>query len=200
MENGEAASVTMGALESLEDYTAMLVAFRAGRVDLERPVFLALTPTVIDPSRAPEGKHTFKVISFLPYELAEGPERWDSIKQDVSNALFDRLSRLSPNLSRRIVLGERVESPLDLERRNPANWRGSCHGGANSPEQSGYFRPVEGWSSYRTPVDGLYQNGACVHPGGSVSGLPGRNCAEVLLRDLGSSLDEAIAGKRAAAS
>jgi len=77
---------------------------------------------------------------------------------------------------------------LDLERRNPANWRGSCHGGAASPEQSGYFRPVEGWSSYRTPVAGLYQTGACTHPGGSVSGLPGRNCATVLLEDLGSSL------------
>jgi hypothetical protein len=46
-------------------------------------------------------------------------------------------------------------------------------------------------------VTGLYQNGACAHPGGSVSGLPGRNCAEALLRDLGSSLDEAIAGKKA---
>jgi phytoene dehydrogenase-like protein len=195
MEHGLETSVTMGALESLDAYAAMLAAFRAGRIDLKEPVFLALTPTVIDPTRAPAGRHTFKVISFLPYELAGGPEHWDSIKQDVSSELFDRLSRLSPNLSRRIVMAERVESPLDLERRNPANWRGSCHGGANSPEQSGYFRPVEGWSSYRTPVTGLYQNGACAHPGGSVSGLPGRNCAAVLLRDLGSSLDEAIVGK-----
>ena len=97
-------------------------------------------------------------------------------------------------------MAEHVESPLDLERRNPANWRGSCHGGANSPEQSGYFRPVEGWSSYRTPIEALYQTGACTHPGGSVSGLPGRNCAAVLLRDLGSSLEEAIAGTRIAAS
>jgi phytoene dehydrogenase-like protein len=195
MEGGAATSVTMGALESLDSYAAMLVAFRAGRIDLEEPVFLALTPTAIDPSRAPAGKHTFKVVSFLPYELAEGPEHWDKIKQDVSSVLFDRLARLSPNLSRSIVLAEHVDSPLDLERRNAANWRGSCHGGANSPEQSGYFRPVEGWSSYRTPVTGLYQNGACTHPGGSVSGLPGRNCAEVLLRDLGSSLDEARAGR-----
>ena len=46
---------------------------------------------------------------------------------------------------------------------------------------------------HRTPVDGLYQNGSCTHPGGSVSGLPGRNCAQVLLGDLGSSLEEAIA-------
>jgi phytoene dehydrogenase-like protein len=185
-------SVTMGALESLDSYDAMLRAFRSGQVDLDEPVFLALTPTVIDPSRAPAGQHTFKVISFLPYELADGPEQWDRIKSDVSNALFERLARYSPNLSRRIVLAEHVDSPLDLERRNPANWRGSCHGGANSPEQSGYFRPVKGWSSYQTPVSGLYQNGACTHPGGSVSGLPGRNCAQVLLRDLGSSLDQAI--------
>jgi phytoene dehydrogenase-like protein len=193
---GGQASVTMGALESLDAYGAMLAGFRAGRIDVEQPVFLALTPTVIDPARAPSGQHTFKVVGFLPYELAEGPEHWDHIKTDVSNQLFDRLSRLSPNLSRRIVLGEHIDSPLDLERRNAANWRGSCHGGANTPDQSGSFRPVEGWSSYRTPIAGLYQNGACTHPGGSVSGLPGRNCADVLLRDLGSSLEAAI-GKKA---
>ena len=190
-------AVTMGALESLDSYDAMLRAFRAGRIDLGEPVFLALTPTVIDPSRAPAGNHTFKVISFLPYEPAGGPEQWDSIKNDVAQQLFERLARYSPNLSRRLVLAEHIESPRDLERRNPANWRGSCHGGANSPEQSGYFRPVEGWSSYRTPVTGLYQNGACTHPGGSVSGLPGRNCARALLEDLGSSLDEAIASRNA---
>jgi phytoene dehydrogenase-like protein len=200
MTDGLGASVTMGALESLDAYAAMLAAYRAGRIDLREPVFLSLTPTVIDAGRAPAGKHTFKVVSFLPYELAQGPEHWDSIKQDVSNELFERLSLLSPNLSRRIVMAEHVESPLDLERRNPANWRGSCHGGANSPEQSGYFRPVEGWSSYRTPVAGLYQTGACTHPGGSVSGLPGRNCAEVLLRDLGSSLADAISGRGAIVS
>jgi phytoene dehydrogenase-like protein len=195
--SGDAArpSVTMGSLESLDAYASMLAAFRAGRIDLDRPVFLALTPTVIDPSRAPTGKHTFKVISFLPYELTEGPEHWDQLKTQVSVELFERLARYSPNLSRRIVLAQHVDSPVDLERRNPANWRGSCHGGANSPEQSGYFRPVEGWSSYRTPVEGLYQNGACAHPGGSVSSLPGRNCARVLLQDLGSSLEEAI-GRR----
>jgi phytoene dehydrogenase-like protein len=190
-------AVTMGGLESLDAYASMLRAFRGRRIDLENPVYLALTPTVIDPSRAPAGKHTFKVVSFLPYDLAEGPEQWDRIKGEVSRELFEKLARYSPNLSRRIVLAEHVDSPLDLERRNPANWRGSCHGGANSPEQSGYFRPVEGWSSYRTPVPGLYQNGACTHPGGSVSGLPGRNCARILLQDLGSSLEDAITSKRA---
>jgi phytoene dehydrogenase-like protein len=194
-EAGPMESVTMGGLESLGSLQRMLTAFRAGRLDLDDPVFLAITPTVIDPSRAPAGKHTFKLISFLPYHLAEGPEHWDEIKENVATRLFERLAPLTTNLTERIVLARHVDSPLDLERRNPANWRGSCHGGASTPDQSGYFRPVEGWSSYRTPVEGLYQTGACTHPGGSVSGLPGRNCAAILLQDLGSSLDDAIRRK-----
>jgi phytoene dehydrogenase-like protein len=194
-EAGAMESVTMGGLESLSSLHRMLRGYRTGQLDLEDPVFLAITPTVIDASRAPAGKHTFKLISFLPYELAEGPEQWDRIKEQVADRLFDSLAPLTSNLSERIVLGRNVKSPLDMERRNPANWRGSCHGGASTPDQSGYFRPVEGWSTYRTPVDGLYQTGACTHPGGSVSGLPGRNCAGVLLQDLGSSLDEAIQQK-----
>ena len=185
-------SVTMGGLESVGSLERMLRAFRAGQLDLDEPVYLAITPTVIDSSRAPAGKHTFKLISFLPYQLAEGPGYWDEIKEDVATRLFDQLAPLTTNLTERIVLARYVNSPLDLERRNPANWRGSCHGGASTPEQSGYFRPVEGWSTYRTPVPGLYQTGACTHPGGSVSGLPGRNCAAILLEDLGSSLDHAI--------
>jgi phytoene dehydrogenase-like protein len=191
-ENGPMESVTMGGLESLGSLQRMLQAYRTGRLDLEDPVFLAITPTVIDASRAPAGKHTFKLISFLPYELVQGPEHWDHVKDVVADRLFEALAPLTTNLSGRIVLGRNVNSPLDMERRNPANWRGSCHGGASTPDQSGYFRPVEGWSTYRTPVEGLYQTGACTHPGGSVSGLPGRNCAAILLQDLGSSLNQAI--------
>ncbi len=191
-ESGSMESVTMGGLQSLDSLHRMLTGYRTGRLDLDDPVFLAITPTVIDTSRAPAGKHTFKLISFLPYQLAEGPQHWDLVKDQVADRLFEALAPLTSNLSKRIVLGRNVASPLDMERRNPANWRGSCHGGASTPDQSGYFRPVEGWSTYRTPIEGLYQTGACTHPGGSVSGLPGRNCAAILLQDLGSSLDQAI--------
>jgi phytoene dehydrogenase-like protein len=187
-ESGPMESVTMGGLQSLASLQRMLNGYRSGRLDLDDPVLLAITPTVIDATRAPAGKHTFKLISFLPYALAEGPEHWDQVKEQVADRLFAALAPLTSNLSERIVLGRNVASPLDMERRNPANWRGSCHGGASTPDQSGYFRPVEGWSTYRTPVEGLYQTGACTHPGGSVSGLPGRNCAAILLQDLGSSL------------
>jgi phytoene dehydrogenase-like protein len=45
------------------------------------------------------------------------------------------------------------------------------------------------------PIPGLYQTGATTHPGGSVSGGPGRNAAMVMLKDFGKSLDEVIKKK-----
>ena len=50
---------------------------------------------------------------------------------------------------------------------------------------SGGLRPAPGWGSHRMPIAGLYQTGATTHPGGSVTGAPGRNAAMVLLHDLG---------------
>jgi hypothetical protein len=46
------------------------------------------------------------------------------------------------------------------------------------------------------PIPGLYQTGSTTHPGGSISGGPGRNAAVVMLKDFGRSLDEVVA-KRA---
>jgi hypothetical protein len=43
------------------------------------------------------------------------------------------------------------------------------------------------------PIPGLYQTGSTTHPGGSISGGPGRNAATVMLKDFGMSLDEVVA-------
>ena len=53
---------------------------------------------------------------------------------------------------------------------------------------------MPGWSGYRLPIAGLYQTGATTHPGASVTGAPGRNCAQVVLADLGLRLADVIAG------
>jgi phytoene dehydrogenase-like protein len=86
-----------------------------------------------------------------------------------------------------------VESPLDLERRNPHNWHGSCHGGAQNAAQAAALRPAAGWAQHRMPIPGLYQTGSTTHPGGSISGGPGRNAAAVMLKDFGTSLDAIVA-------
>ena len=50
--------------------------------------------------------------------------------------------------------------------------------------QMGVFRPVAGWSDYRTPIKGLYICGSASHPGGGVTGIPGRNAAQEILKDI----------------
>jgi beta-carotene ketolase (CrtO type) len=47
------------------------------------------------------------------------------------------------------------------------------------------FRPTPSLASYRTPIDGLFLTGAGTHPGGGITGVPGRNAAAVVLRALG---------------
>ncbi len=166
--------------------------FQRGIVAADDPVLLVLCPTVVDPSRAPAGNHTLKVVGIQPYELAEGPERWDELMPEVAAANLDHLRRYAPNVTDDTILAAALKSPLDLERMNAHNWHGSCHGGDMSPDQSGTLRPAAGWAQHRTPLPGLYQTGATTHPGGSVSAGPGRNAAQVLLADLGSSLEAAI--------
>jgi phytoene dehydrogenase-like protein len=46
-------------------------------------------------------------------------------------------------------------------------------------------RPVLGHGDYRGPVKGLYMCGAATHPGGGVTGAPGRNAAREILWDRG---------------
>jgi phytoene dehydrogenase-like protein len=184
---GPITSVAAGTPQSADRMLRLATDFRAGGVSTTEPVLLILCPTVADPSRAPEGLHTLKVIGFQPYELAAGPQRWDEIKAEVSEANLAELRRYAPNLTDEAILASAVKSPLDLERMNAHNWHGSCHGGDAGPAQSGELRPVPGWAGNRMPIPGLYQTGATTYPGGSVSGAPGRNAAQVLLADLGRS-------------
>jgi phytoene dehydrogenase-like protein len=88
--DGATPSVAMGAAGSLENLLAACEDFRDGRLHLDDPMLLCVCSSVVDPSRAPEGKHTLKVISYLPYDLPEGPERWDSIKGEVSGEWLGR--------------------------------------------------------------------------------------------------------------
>lgn len=190
---GARSPVAAGIPTSVERILRVGTEFHRGHVATDDPVLLVICPTACDPSRAPAGKHTLKIIGFQPYELPGGPERWDAIKHDVAAANLAHLRRFAPNLTDDVILASVVKSPLDLERFNAHNWHGSCHGGDMDPAQSGANRPVPGWAQHRMPLPGLYQTGATTHPGGSVSAGPGRNAAMVMLKDFGASLEEALA-------
>jgi len=192
VDGGTLSVVGAGVAQTAERQLRVESDFNHGNVATDQPVLLVLTPSVEDSTRAPEGKHMLKVVNLQPYSLREGPERWDEIKEEVAANNLAELRKYAPNLTDEKILATEIRSPLDLERYNRHNWHGSCHGGDMSPSQSETLRPVPGYAQHRMPIPGLYQTGATTHPGGSVTGAPGRNAAMVLLKDLGRDLNEVI--------
>jgi beta-carotene ketolase (CrtO type) len=156
------------------------------------PLIVSWNDSVIDPSRAPAGKHLKKfVVLGLPYEIKgdatgriQGTD-WDQVKDQYADYLIDMITAdYMPDLKAKLL--KRVaHSPLDLERKLSSAVHGTiCHG-AMLPYQTGSMRPIPEMGQYRSPVANVYLCGSGSHPGPGVSMAPGRNAAEIICADLG---------------
>jgi phytoene dehydrogenase-like protein len=193
--DGPRAAVSAGTVGWPEEVLALGRAVRDGRPHDEGvPWLLVATPTLVDPDRAPEGHHTVKLLSPQTWELPEGASSWEEHKETVFRRQLEHLRRFIPNLSGEHILTSYVKSPEDIERSNQHMIHGAFHGGDRSYAFSGRNRPVPGFSDHRMPIPGLYQTGGTTSVGGSVTGVPGRNAAIVMLSDLGHDPEEVIAG------
>ncbi len=133
-----------------------------------------------DDSLAPAGKHILTCfVQYVPYHLREG--NWDDKRELLGDRVVKKIFEYAPNVPGAIV-ARQVLTPLDLERTYGLTEGNIFHGDLRL-EQLFFMRPVPGWAQYRTPVDGLYLCGAGAHPGGGVTGAPGRNAAHQALRD-----------------
>lgn len=195
VQGGALSPVEAGILVSPERALRFGFDDQSGAVNMDDPPMQIICPTAADPTRAPAGMHSIKIVGWQPYELKEGPDHWDQIKEEVSNGYLKLLRRYAPNMTEDKILARFITSPRDLERMNPHFWHGSAHGGAQSASQTGPMRPMPGWAQHKMPIPGLYQTGATTHPGGSVTGGPGRNAATVILKDLGTSIEEVVSKK-----
>lgn len=169
-----------GGLGTPEGFARQIDAHARGDADTTDPWLLVVDQTVVDPGRAPDGGATFKILTVAPYDRSDGRD-WAEAKEGYAAALLDLVRRRATGLDESDILAWRAESPVDVARHNPHNVGGSCHGGEFLLD--GEVLP--GWPTYRTQVPGLFLTGATTHPGGSVSGRPGRNAARAVLADLG---------------
>ena len=104
-------------------------------------------------------------------------------RDEVADLMIATVDAVAPNFARS-VLGRRVLSPLDLEREFGLIGGDIFHG-ALSLDQLFSARPVLGNADYRMPITDLYLCGSGAHPGGGVTGIPGRNAAREILKDAG---------------
>jgi phytoene dehydrogenase-like protein len=157
----------------------------AGLLSAE-PVLVVGQPTAIDPSRAPAGRHILWVqVRVLPAEIrgdAAGTiaaRAWDSVKESYADRVVDLIERYAPGTKQKI-LARHVESPADLERRNPNLVGGDNLAGSHHLSQNFLFRPFAGWTRYRTPVRDLYLIGASTWPGAGTGAGSGYMLAKML--------------------
>ena len=150
---------------------------RDGRT-MPRMALLANTPSLIDDTLAPAGRHVFSLEAlFTPYSLQGGwantdePERW--LKKFGS-----------------LVQPEFIDSIIDWRVMSPANYESEFHlpkGHATSfaggPLAAFLGSPPE-LTRYHTPIKGLYLTGAATFPGAGVWGASGRNAALTILKEM----------------
>jgi phytoene dehydrogenase-like protein len=141
------------------------------------PVMEITLPSLTDPSFAPaDGAVLSAVVQYAPYDLREG---WEVGKPKFMAAIMASLERYAPGIGASVV-GSELLTPVDIERqfRMPG---GHWHHGELQVDQLLLNRPTFGVSGYDTPLEGLYLASAGSHPGGGISGLPGRNAARHIL-------------------
>ncbi|MEO0064668.1 MAG: hypothetical protein RLZZ377_1094 [Chloroflexota bacterium] len=145
------------------------------------PVVEAMIPTLIDPSLTNDKRHLLSaVVQYAPVDLKGG---WTA---DARKTLADRavavLETVAPGIGGHIVARQLI-TPADLQ----SDW-GATGGHAmhvnEGFDQFAQWRPLYGIGRYETPIDGLFLSGAGTAPGGGVTGAPGANAAEKLIRHL----------------
>jgi phytoene dehydrogenase-like protein len=145
------------------------------------PVVNFSVPSMVDASLAPAGYHTASIWIYpAPAQLDEGS--WDDVREQVAERLIDQITADAPNF-RRAIRHYKLRTPLDIEREN-----GITNGCIWHVQHTGdalfWGRPLPELAAYRAPLPGLYLCGAGQHPGGEVSGIPGYNAAQEVLKDL----------------
>ena len=151
----------------------------AGRFS-RRPFLDCCVQSTLDPDMAPPGKHIMSCfVMYAPYHLAEGD--WASEREKLGDTVQETIEGFFPGFGDRVAHRE-VVTPLDIETLVGLS-EGNIFAGELFSDQLFCNRPAPGWNQYRTPIEGYYQCGSGTHPGGCVSGGPGRLAARQILRD-----------------
>ena len=135
----------------------------------ERPFVLLGQPTLVDPTRAPAGRHIGWAYCHVPHGTTV----------DMTARIEAQVERFAPGF-RDLILARHVGSPAALERHNPNLIGGDISAGVMDLRQL-FFRPVARLNPYRTPLPGVYLCSASTPPGGAVHGMCGYYAARSAL-------------------
>jgi phytoene dehydrogenase-like protein len=138
----------------------------------DRPFVLLTQPSVFDPSRAPQGRHTAWAYCHVP----------NGSRKDMTENIERQVERFAPGFRDRI-LARHVMDTAALEEYNSNYVGGDINGGIIDLRQL-FTRPALRSSPYRTSEKGIYICSSSTPPGGGVHGMCGYHAARRALKDV----------------
>jgi phytoene dehydrogenase-like protein len=136
------------------------------------PFLITAQPSLVDPSRAPEGKHVFWAYGHVPHA-------WEG---DLTDAIERQIERFAPGF-RDLVLARATAGPPELATRNANYVGGDIACGAASGLQL-LLRPRLTLFPYSTPHPAVFLCSSATPPGPGVHGMSGHNAAKAVWRHL----------------
>ena len=147
----------------------------------KKPIVEMLIPSTMDDTLAPDGKHVASLFcqQFSP-SLPDG-KSWTDHRLAAADTIIETINKHAPNF-KDSILGMMILSPTDLEEKFGLIDGDIMHG-QMTLDQMWAARPLLNYGNYRGPLKSLYMCGSGTHPGGGVTGLPGKNAAREILKD-----------------
>jgi len=136
----------------------------------ERPFALVVQPSLVDPTRAPDGRQVLWAYCHVPAHSTV----------DMTAAIEAQIERFAPGF-RDLVVARSTMTAADEQQMHPNYVGGDINVGAATLRQM-LFRPVVRWNDYATPNPTLFLCGSATPPGGGVHGMCGHNAARSVLR------------------
>jgi phytoene dehydrogenase-like protein len=134
----------------------------------DRPFVIASQPTIVDPGRAPEGKHVLWTYCHVP----------TGSMVDMTGAIENQIERFAPGF-RDLILARHTMGPADLEEWNP-NLVGGDIAGGRTDRLRMLFRPRFSIDPYTVAPD-IYLCSSATPPGPGVHGMAGYHAAQRVL-------------------
>ena len=138
----------------------------------ERPFLITAQPSLVDPTRAPEGRHTFWVYGHVP-------NGWEG---DLTERIERQLERFAPGF-RDLVLARATAGPPQLAARN-ANYVGGDIAAGSAAGLRLLLRPKLTRTPYATGHPAVFLCSSSAFPGPGVHGMAGHHAARAAWRRL----------------
>ncbi|MSY27996.1 MAG: hypothetical protein F2671_08015 [Actinobacteria bacterium] len=145
----------------------------------DEPLLIVGQSSVVDPSRAPEGKGVVWIqVRTLPN--TPNGSTWGAESERVADLVIAKMERYAPGFTA-TILDRHVMSPADLHASNPNLVGGDSVAGSHHFDQF-LMRPSLDLGKYATEIPRLYLAGAGTWPGAGANAISGGLAAARLLK------------------